>query len=134
MAAVDALIQHGNIPLSSLEDESNALTPDILVQSLTITAARDEKAYLNAAGATFGLEYRNPTITFAFDGYLSNKTLGLANKHPGTAVTTLANFTVLTYGFDPNDGTMIFMDPNRTETNTEMAKTTFSVKQYPFVV
>lgn len=134
MPAVDALIQHGNIPLSSLEDESNALTPDILVQSLTITASRDEKAYLNAAGATFGLEYRNPTITFAFDGYLSNKTLGLANKHPGTAVTTLANFTVLTYGFDPNDGTMIFMDPNRTETNTEMAKTTFSVKQYPFVV
>jgi hypothetical protein len=49
-------------------------------------------------------------------------------------VTTLANFAALTYGFDPNDGTMIFMDPNRSETNTEMAKTTFSVKQYPFVV
>ena len=134
MPAVAALIQHGNIPSSTLLDESNSSTPDILVQSLTITAARDEKAYLNASGTTFGLEYRNPTITFAFDGYLSNKTLGLANQHPGTEVTTLANFTVLTYGFDPNDGTMIFMDPNRTETNTEMAKTTFSVKQYPYVV
>ena len=134
MAAVDALIQHGNIPSSTLLDESNSSTPDILVQSLTITAARDEKAYLNASGATFGLEYRNPTITFAFDGYLSNKTLGLANQHPGTAVATLANFAANTYGFVPADGTMIFMDPNRTETNTEMAKTTFSVKQYPFVV
>jgi len=49
-------------------------------------------------------------------------------------VTTLANFTANTYGFVPGDGTMIFMDPNRSETNTEMAKTTFSVKQYPFVV
>ena len=73
-------------------------------------------------------------MSTAFDGYLSNQTTGLANQHPGTAVATLANFAANTYGFVPADGTMIFMDPNRTETNTEMAKTTFSVKQYPFVV
>jgi hypothetical protein len=135
MASVPALIQYGDIPNSSLFDESNPVTPDILVQSLTVSATRDEKTYLNAQGTTFALEYRNPTITFAFDGYITTKSGdGLANKHPGTEVLTLANFTIDTFGFSPADGTMIFMDPSRVETNTEMAKTTFSVKQFPFVV
>lgn len=134
MPAVAALIQYGDIPNTSLLDESNQTTPDILVQSLTVSATRDEKTYLNAQGTTFALEYRNPTISFAFDGYITNKTTGLANQHPGTRVFTLANFTALTFGFDPADGKMIFMDPSRVETNTEMAKTTFTVKQYPFVV
>ena len=133
MAAVDAIIRYGNIPSTTLLNESNPTTPDILVQSLTTTATRDEKTYLDARGVTFALEYRNPTISFAFDGYISNRTGSLSNGHPGEQIMTLANFTSDTFGFVPTDGVMVYLDPTRSETNEEIAKTTFTVKQYPFV-
>jgi hypothetical protein len=133
MAAVAAIIPYGNIPTSSLKDESNSVTPEILVQSLTVSASREEKEYRNSSGAIFALEFRNPTISFAFDGYITNKTGALSNGQPGERVTTLANFTTDTFGFDPTDGVMIYMEPSRSETNEEIAKTTFTVKQYPFV-
>ena len=136
MAAVDAIIQYGNIPSTSLglKNESNPTTPDILVQSLTISATREEKEYRNADGNVFALQYRNPTISFAFDGYITTKSgSGLANLEPGQRVTALANFTSDTYGFSPTDGVMIYMDPSRSETNEEIAKATFTVKQLPFV-
>ena len=133
MAAVQAIIRYGDIPSTSLLNESNSVTPEILVQSLTTTATRDEKAYLDAQGVTFALEYRNPTVSFAFDGYISNRTGSLSNGHPGEQVMALANFTTDTFGFDPSDGVMVYLDPSRSETNEEIAKTTFTVKQYPFV-
>lgn len=133
MAAVQAIIRYGDIPSTSLLNESNSVTPEILVQSLTTTATRDEKAYLDARGVTFALEYRNPTVSFAFDGYISNRTGSLSNGHPGEQVMALANFTTDTFGFDPSDGVMVYLDPSRSETNEEIAKTTFTVKQYPFV-
>lgn len=133
MAAVQAIIRYGDIPSTSLLNESNSVTPEILVQSLTTTATRDEKAYLDARGVTFALEYRNPTVSFAFDGYISNRTGSLSNGHPGEQVMALANFTTDTFGFDPSDGVMVYLDPTRSETNEEIAKTTFTVKQYPFV-
>ena len=133
MAAVQAIIRYGDIPSTSLLNESNSVTPEILVQSLTTSASRDEKAYMDARGVTFALEYRNPTISFAFDGYISNRTGSLSNGHPGEQVMTLANFTADTFGFVPTDGVMVYLDPTRSETNEEIAKTTFTVKQYPFV-
>lgn len=136
MAAVEAIIQYGNIPSSALglKNESNATTPELLVQSLTISATREEKEYRNADGNVFALQYRNPTITFAFDGYITTKSGdNLANKSPGETVSALANFTADTFGFVPADGIMVYMDPSRSETNEEIAKTTFTVKQYPFV-
>jgi hypothetical protein len=133
MAAVQAIIRYGDIPSTTLLNESNSVTPEILVQSLTTTATRDEKAYLDARGVTFALEYRNPTISFAFDGYISNRTGSLSNGHPGEQVMALANFTTDIFGFDPSDGVMVYLDPTRSETNEEIAKTTFTVKQYPFV-
>ena len=134
MAAVEALITYGNIPASSLKDESNPSTPDILVQSLTTSATREMKDYRNADGNVFGIELRNPIITFAFDGYITSKTATLANATPGASVLTLANFPTETFGFLPGDGTMIYTDPVRTESNEEIAKTTFTVTQYPFVL
>lgn len=133
MAAVQAIIRYGDIPSTSLLNESNSVTPEILVQSLTTSASRDEKAYMDARGVTFALEYRNPTISFAFDGYISNRTGSLSNGNPGEQIMTLANFTTDTFGFDPTDGVMVYLDPTRSETNEEIAKTTFTVKQYPFV-
>jgi len=135
MPSVDAIIQYGNIPSTALglKNESNPSTPDILVQSLTVSATREEKEYRNSDGNVFALQYRNPTISFAFDGYITTKSgSGLANLEPGKRVIALANFTSDTFGFTPTDGIMIYMDPSRSETNEEIAKTTFTVKQYPF--
>jgi hypothetical protein len=137
MPAVAAILRYGNLPSASLslKDEQNATTPEILVQSLTTSATREEKEYRNSDGNVFALEYRNPTISFAFDGYITTKTgPGLSNLEPGQRVFNLANFTVSTFGFSPTDGVMIYMDPSRSETNEEIAKATFTVKQYPFVV
>lgn len=133
MPAVAAIIDYGNIPTNELVDESNATTPDVLVQSLTKAATREKRSFKNASGATFGLQYREPILTLSFDGYIANTTTGLANAEPGSAVTTLANFTASTFGFVPGDGTMVFEDPVRTESNEDMAKMTFNVVQYPFV-
>ena len=103
------------------------------MQSLTVSATREEKEYRNSDGNVFALQYRNPTISFAFDGYITTKSgSGLANLEPGKRVIALANFTSDTFGFTPTDGIMIYMDPSRSETNEEIAKTTFTVKQYPF--
>jgi hypothetical protein len=133
MPAVSAIIRYGTIPSASLLDESNPTTPDILVQSLTTSGSREMKDYRNADGNIFGLEYRNPIITFAFDGYITSKTATLANATPGATVTALANFTINTFGFAPGDGVMVYTDPVRSESNEEIAKTTFTVTQYPFV-
>ena len=96
MPSVDAIIQYGNIPSTALglKNESNPSTPDILVQSLTVSATREEKEYRNSDGNVFALQYRNPTISFAFDGYITTKSgSGLANLEPGKRVIALANFT-----------------------------------------
>ena len=133
MPSVAAIIEYGTIPASELADESNSSTPDVLVQSLTKSATRTMKDFKNAAGATFGIQYRDPKLSLSFDGYIANTTTGLANQEPGTEVATLANFTADTFGFTPGDGTMVFENPVRTESNEDMAKMTFDVVQYPFV-
>ena len=133
MPSVAAIIEYGSSPASELADESNSSTPDVLVQSLTKSATRTMNAFKNASGATFGIQYRDPKLSLSFDGYIANTTTGLANQEPGTEVATLANFTADTFGFTPGDGTMVFENPVRTESNEDMAKMTFDVVQYPFV-
>ncbi len=132
MPAVSAIIQHGNIPSSTLLNESNETTPDVLVTSLSINATRETKEYKAAGGYVFAVEERNPIINFSFEGWISVKD-GLADEHPGTAIVSLANWTESTFGFDPSDGTTIFRNPVRTETIDEMAKITFDAVNYPFV-
>ncbi len=126
MPAVAAIIDHGTIPAAALEDETS-----LLVQSVTISATREKKTYLNASGAVQGLEYRNPTISFAFDAYITAYS-GLVEYNPGQEVTSLANFASSKLGFSPGDGTLVFEDPAITESNSEAAKMTFTVVQYPF--
>jgi hypothetical protein len=126
MPAVSAIIEHGTIPAASLEDESN-----LLVQSVTFSGTRESKEYLNASGAVQGLEERNPKLTIAVDAYITAYS-GLVEYNPGQEVTSLANFATSKLGFAPGDGTLVFKDPTITETNSEAAKMTFSVVQYPF--
>jgi hypothetical protein len=127
MPAVAAIITHGTIPTTAFTDETS-----LLVQSVTKSGTRDSKEYMNASGAVQGLEERNPKLTLSFDAFITDYS-GLATYEPGQEVTSLANFTVSTLGFAPGDGTMVFRDPVITESNSEAAKITFSVTQYPFV-
>lgn len=127
MPAVSAIQASGAVPLSSLENETY-----LVVQSVTTTGSRDKKTYMDATGATVGLEYRNPTISFAVDAHISAYD-GLVNYNPGQEVTSLANFATSRFGFAPGDGTLIFEEPSITESNQEAAKITFTVVQYPFV-
>ena len=106
--------------------------PNVLVNSLTITPSREKKSYKNGLGCTSILQFRDPILTFAFDGYITTLA-GLADQHPGTSVTSLANYQGATYGFDPADGVMVYEDPSRECSNEDIAKAKFNVVQYPSV-
>lgn len=123
-----ALITHGAIPADiTLIDE-----PNMLVQSLTITPAREEKTYKGANRAIQGIEYTNPTISFSFEAFISDR-LGLCDTHPGTAVTSLLNFDAARFGFDPADGVMVFKDPSTKQDLENPETISFVVQQFPFV-
>jgi hypothetical protein len=125
---VDAIIQHGNLPADgTLLDEAN-----LLVQSLTVTAAREKKAYRGPNRATNALQYTDPTLTFAFKAYVSEAAV-LATQHPGTQVNELANYAAARRGFDPAEGMMIYEDPSDEFTTEDADMVSFNVVQYPFV-
>lgn len=128
MPAIDAIIKHGSLPAASdLVDE-----PDILVQSLTITPARETKLYKGPNKATQGIMLTDPTITFAFKGIIS-AVAGLADQHPGTVIADLANFQDSIHGFDPDDGVILYQDPSRELSQEDPAMVSFTAIQYPFV-
>jgi hypothetical protein len=130
MPDVLAIIQHGTLPdTASLVDEVN-----LLVQSLTVTPAREMKEYKGASNrAVQGISATNPTIEFDFDCFVGIRA-GLAIQHPGTVVTELANFAAARHGFDPDQGTMLYMDPVDEFSNDDPDKIKFKVKQFPFVL
>ncbi len=132
MPAVSAILAHGDIPTSQLSDLSEAGSVVIAVNSLTITPMRDEKTYTNASGAVFAVEYRNPRIELKFDGYVSAYD-GLADEHPGTQITTLTNFTTALHGFDPADGVIVYAECERSLSNDDSARTSFTARQFPFI-
>jgi len=128
MPTPSALLTHGNIPTDiNLLDE-----PNMLVQSLTITPGREKKEYKGANRAVQGLEYSNPTLSFAFEAYISNYT-GLCDQHPGTTVASLLNFASARFGFDPADGLMVFEDPSTRHGLEDPEMINFTVFHYPFV-
>jgi hypothetical protein len=128
MPTPSAIITHGNIPSDiTLLDE-----PNMLVQSLTITPAREKKEYKGANRAVQGLEYSNPTMSFNFEAYISNAA-GLCDQHPGTEVASLLNFASARFGFDPADGVMVFEDPSTAQGLEDPERITFTVVHYPFV-
>lgn len=127
MPAVDCVIQHGTIANSGLVNE-----PNILVQSLTVTPAREKKTYKGGSACTEALRFSDPTLSFDFDGYIKT-VAGLADQHPGTTVAALANYTGAIFGFESTQGIMIYEDPSRELTPDDPAKTKFKVMQYPHV-
>jgi hypothetical protein len=128
MPDIDAIIQHGLIPSGGGPvDEAN-----ILIQSITITPAREKKAFKGPNKATQGLQYTDPTISFSIKAIISGSG-GLATQHPGTAVTELANFSAAVHGFDPEQGTMVYEDPTDDLNNEDPDMVNFTVVSYPFV-
>lgn len=126
--AIEAIIKHGNIPeTGGMLDE-----PDMLVQSLSIKAERDEKMFKGANKATQGVLETDPKLTFEFKAIISEYS-GLCDQNPGTAVTDLANFAGSIHGFDPSDGTMIYKDPTRDLDNENPDMVSFSILHLPFV-
>lgn len=125
---VQAIIKHGNLPaVDGLVDE-----PNILVQNLTITPGRELKEFKGANKAVQGLLLTNPTLKFAFKAIISEEA-GLADQHPGTEVTELANFAAEMHGFDPEEGMMVYLDPSRDLTTEDPDMINFTVAHYPFV-
>lgn len=128
MPAVDAIIQHGAIPSTGgMVDEA-----DLLIQSLTTTPRREEKRFKGGNKATQGLQYTDPTLTFAFKAIISD-TAGLAVQHPGTTVTSLMNFQSAVHGFDPADGILVYKDPVREQDTENPDMISFTVEHFPFV-
>lgn len=124
---MDAVIVKGALPESGLVDEAN-----LLVRSLTITPQRTKRTFEGANGATFGIRYTNPLMVLAFSGWISTFA-GLADAHPGSDVTDLANYEDAMHGFDPDEGTMVYEEPTRELDTENPAQVRFNVVQYPFV-
>lgn len=126
MPSFAAFITHGTLAATSLVEE-----PNVLVSSLTITPAREEKLY-KFGGITKVARYGDPTISFAFQG--SVKALaGLADAHPGTAIAGLANFQSGRFGFDPEDGVTVYKDASAEENGEDPTQLSFTATQFPFI-
>ena len=136
MPAVSALVGYGQGYSTAVSafmlDESEGGSPYLLMQSLTISATREEHEYKSANRCAFALEYANFKADFAFDGYVL-RLVDLALSHPGSNVTS-ANVSAGTYhGSDSADGVHIYMDPVTTGSAEEMRKLSFTIRHFPFV-
>jgi hypothetical protein len=106
MAAPTARIDKGTFTRSNGVNEAN-----IHIESIDFAPTRTETFYQDiATGADVIGHYDNPSATWSFSGMVTT-VAGFATQHPGTAVTTLANFSAEVAGCDPAEGIMIFKDP-----------------------
>ena len=108
-------------------------TPYLLVQSLTISGAREERRYKGANRATQYLEFSDPILDMAFDAYVLSLD-DLATSHPGTVYSTPpSNYRENFHGFSSADGQIVYLDPVTTGSVEEMRKVAFTTRQFPFV-
>lgn len=124
-----AVYEHGTFPVNTRPiDEAN-----LLVESVKVKAQREKKTWKGAANkATQRARYTDPMLIWSVVAYVS-AFAGFATQHPGTAVTTFANFDAAYRGFDPADGVMVLEDPEDEGTIEDMYKTSFTVVHMPFV-
>jgi hypothetical protein len=78
----------------------------------------------------------NPQMNMAFSGAIladgAGAAVGFANQHPGTTITTLANFSGDIHGFAPEDGKLVYKDPVRSlSEGEEEPEVSFTATQYP---
>lgn len=123
-------IEHGIVPNVSVKPVAES---NLLINSVRVTPVRTKQTYLGDEGEDIGLRYRNPTMSFAFEGFIIAEA-GFSVQHPGTEVPTLANFAGVLHGFDPVDGTMVFEDPTRDLQRGDDSPYSFTVMHHPYVV
>ena len=129
MPATDCILEHGTFPTSACPVDE----PNILVQSLSISGTREKKEFKNAAGCITALRYVNPTLTLEYDAYISTEA-GLADQHPGTAITSLNNYAATMHGYAPGDGVIVYEEFTRECTVDDLMKIKFTAVQYPHVL
>jgi hypothetical protein len=122
-----SILQWGELPADVMLDEA-----DLSIKTLSRKASRTKKTYKNAKGATNGLRYIDPLLTFSFTA-VPSAAAGLAIQHPGTGVTSLLNFAAAVHDFDPSEGVLIYEDPEDTFNQEDPQEIKFDVVQYSFV-
>jgi hypothetical protein len=127
MPSVEAIIQYGDLSELPLFDE-----PDLLVQAMMITPTREREVWKGESQAVEVVRFTNPLLTFSYRGILASRS-GLGNLHPGELVDQLANYEGQMYGFDPEEGVMVYEDPELNFTLEDPADASFSVVHYPFI-
>lgn len=128
---IAAIIEHGVKPNYDVLDETG-----VLVKSLSIKPTRESVERKGGQRLVVYVREENPMMTLDFKGSIiadsNGAAVGFANQHPGTTVTSLANFTGDIHGFNPSDGKIIYKDPVRDLSDgEEEPQISFTAKQYP---
>ena len=120
---------------TTLVDEVN-----VLVNSVTVSASRDETEYTSPDGCVTGIKMFNPKLEWSLTGNPLARTAGgttdFSNVAPGTEVGTVgfpfANFgTTEIFGQDPSDGTCIAKEPSLSSSKGSDPEMSWTVTCYP---
>ncbi len=129
MAAPSALITHGTADaLNDIQDEEN-----LDVQDFKRKFSRETRDRKNRFGNLRRREYFNPICALSFTAFIVTQA-GLADQHPGTRVTALANYATTRCGMDPTAGTMMLDDAEDSLSLEEDLKVAMNVTHAPFVI
>ena len=120
---------------TTLVDEVN-----VLVNSVTVSASRDETEYTNPDGCVTGIKMFNPKLEWSLSGNPLARTAGgttdFSNVAPGTQVGGLtsfpfANFGAEIFGQDPADGICIAKEPSLSSSKGSDPEMSWTVTCYP---
>ena len=119
---------------STLTDEVN-----VLVNSVTVSASRDETEYTNPDGCVTGIKMFDPKLEWSLSGNPLTRSAGgtadFSNVAPGTEVSTVgfpfANFGTEIFGQDPADGMHIAKEPSLSSSKGSDPEMSWTVTCYP---
>lgn len=122
---------------TTLVDEVN-----VLVNSCTVSASRDETEYTNPDGCVTAIKMFNPKLEWSLSGNPLARTAGgtadFSNVAPGTQVGTgtfpFANFgTTEIFGQEPTDGMCIAKEPSLSSSKGSDPEMSWTVTCYPHI-
>lgn len=120
---------------STLVDEVN-----VLVNSVTVSASRDETEYTSPDGCVTGIKMFNPKLEWSLSGNPLAQTAGgttdFSNVAPGTQVGNgtsfpFANFGTEIFGQDPTDGMCLAKEPSLSSSKGSDPEMSWTVTCYP---
>jgi hypothetical protein len=138
MAAPTDIIASGSYPRINF----TVSTADVLMDSVTRSAKRDQDLFIGAASkAVIMAQYANPVLELEFNGFVATSTYtGFAGQHPGTTVnlTDIPGWPTSSganvHGFPGDTGVFIFEDPKTNSKRTaNMVDVSFKIMHYPYM-